>query len=293
MNTNQYVFRGRYFNEEEIRLIQSIVEKHYSKGRKAIARIICESIDWHQPNGRLKIVSCLEALRRMSERGIVNLPSSNLTGGYHPIRLLTSEDVGFSPPEKEITGSVGEMGRISFKLAKPGREEGLWRYLIQSYHYLGYRRVVGRYLKYFIYLGDELVGLIGFSDGLYHHHLREGFLGWSRRELEEKRHLVVNNFRFLILPWVRVKNLGSKILGEVVDVLKEDWRRIYGYSPIAIETFVDAEMFSGAVYRASNWICLGKTEGKGRRGMNYFFHGRVRHYYIYPVRRRGHEDYGM
>ena len=69
-------------------------------------------IDWRQPDGRLKIVSSLEALRRMSERGILNLPPSNPTGGYHPMRLLTSEDTGFSPPEEEITGSLGEMGKI-------------------------------------------------------------------------------------------------------------------------------------------------------------------------------------
>jgi len=113
----------------------------------------------------------------------------------------------------------------------------------------------------------------------------ESFLGWGSRDLEEKRHLVVNNFRFLILPWVRVRNLGSKVLGGVVNVLTEDWRRIYGYSPIAIETFVDAENFKGTVYRAANWIYLGQTEGKGRQGLNYFFHGSVRHYYIYPLKR--------
>lgn len=285
MSTNQYIFRGRYFNEEEIRLIREIIERHYSKGRKAISRIICEILDWRQKNGRLKIVSCLEALRRMDDLGLLNLPPKNPQGGYRPMRLLSQEEVGFKPPEGEISGSVGSMGRIHFKLVEGIKEERLWRYLVQSYHYLGYRRVVGRYLKYFIYLGDELVGLIGFSDGVYHHHLRDSFLGWTRRQLEERRHLVVNNFRFLILPWVRVKNLGSKILAEVVDVLREDWRRIYGYSPIAIETFVDADRFSGAVYRASNWFYLGKTEGKGRRGMNYFFHGSVRHYYIYLMKR--------
>jgi len=292
VDINQYIFRGRSFKEEEIRLIQEIIEKNYSRGRKAIARIICESLNWRQHNGRLKIVSCLEALRRMNALGLLSLPPQSPQGGYRPMKLISEEEVGFKPPEREITGSVGDMGRIHFELVKTEKEERLWRYLIQSYHYLGYRRVVGRYLKYFIYLGDELVGLIGFSDGLYHHHLREGFLGWSRKELESKRHLVVNNFRFLIFPWVRVKNLGSKILSEVVDVLKEDWRRIYGYSPIAIETFVDSEMFSGAVYRASNWICLGKTEGKGRRGLSYFFHGRVRHYYIYPLN-KGFKQYEM
>ena len=285
MNTNQYIFRGRHFKEGEIRLIQEIIDKYFLKGRKEIAKIVCEEINWRQYNGRLKVTSCLEALRGMHKRGIIELPPPTPYGGYRPIKPLSLEDVGFEVPLREITGSLKDMGRVSFKLASDEKEERLWRYLIQTYHYLGYRRVVGRHLKYFIYLGNELVSLIGFADGVYHHHLRESFLGWGSRDLEEKRHLVVNNFRFLILPWVRVRNLGSKVLGGVVNVLTEDWRRIYGYSPIAIETFVDAENFKGTVYRAANWIYLGQTEGKGRQGLNYFFHGRVRHYYIYPLKR--------
>jgi len=285
VNTNQYIFRGRYFKEEEINLIREIVEKYCFRGRKGVAKIICERIDWHQQNGRLKVTSCLEVLRRMESRGLLNLPPPGPQGGYRPIKPILREDVGFEVPLREITGSLKDMGRISFKLARDEKEERLWRYLIQTYHYLGYRRVVGRYLKYFISLGNELVALIGFADGVYHHDLRDRYLGWGRRELEGKRHLVVNNFRFLILPWVRVRNLGSKVLGGVVNVLTEDWRRRYGYSPIAIETFVDAENFKGTVYKASNWVYLGQTEGKGRRGLNYFFHGRVRHYYIYPLKR--------
>lgn len=285
VSTNQYIFRGRYFKEEEIKLIREIIEKYWFRGRKGIAKIICERIDWHQQNGRLKVTSCLEVLRRMESRGLLNLPPPSPHGGYRAMKPLSREDVGFEVPLREITGSLKDMGRISFKLASNEKEERLWRYLIQNYHYLGYKRVVGRYLKYLIYLGNELVGLIGFADGVYHHHLRDRYLGWGRRELEEKRHLIVNNFRFLILPWVKVTNLGSKVLGEVVNVLTEDWRRIYGFSPLVLETFVDAERFKGTVYKASNWIYLGTTEGKGRHGLNYFFHGRVRHYYIYPLKR--------
>lgn len=177
MSANQYVFRGRYFYEDEIRLIQRISEKYYSEGRKAISKIICERLDWHQPNGRLKIVSCLEALRRMENLGILNLPPPNPRGGYHPIKLLSLKDVRFIPSSKEITGSVEGMGRIHFELVRYRDGEQLWRYLIQSYHYLGYRRDIGRYLKYFVYLGNELVALIGFADGVYHNHLRDRYLG--------------------------------------------------------------------------------------------------------------------
>lgn len=191
----------------------------------------------------------------------------------------------FIPPQKEITGSVKEIGRMHFELASGRKEELLWRYLIQRYHYLGYKRVVGRYLKYFVYLGSELVAVIGFADGVYHHHLRDRYLGWDNCELRQKRDLVVNNIRFLILPWAKVRNLGSKVLSEAARVVPKDWERVYGYHPIAFETFVDSDLFKGTVYKAANWIYLGLTEGKGRQGLNYFFHGRHRHYYLYLLKR--------
>ena len=96
---------------------------------------------------------------------------------------------------------------------------------------------------------------------------------------------MVNNFRFMILPWVRVKDLGSRILGFAVKVAPLDWERFYGVRPIAFETFVEMERFRGTVYRAANWISLGITEGKGRRGLNYFFHKKPKLYYLYLLER--------
>jgi hypothetical protein len=102
-------------------------------------------------------------------------------------------------------------------------------------------------------------------------------------KLEKVSHLVVNNSRFLILPWVQIKNLGSKILSEVVKILPLEWQRRYGYKPLFLETFVQRSKFSGTVYKAANWRYLGSTQGKGRQGLRFFFHGKVRDYYIYPL----------
>jgi hypothetical protein len=106
--------------------------------------------------GRLKVVSCLEALRRMYNLGVLELPLANPHGGYHPIELLSAEDVGFVDPKREIVGSVWRMGSIHFELVNGKKKERLWRYLIRAYHYLGYRRGVGRYLKYLVYLDEQL-----------------------------------------------------------------------------------------------------------------------------------------
>jgi len=269
---------------EEILFIKEIAAGYWEEGRKGIARRICEKLNWRQINGRLKVVSCLEALRRMEERGLVDLPQRRNCGGYHEIRHINEWEVDFKEPEEEITGTVETMGSLHLELANGTRDEKLWRYLIQRYHYLGYRRSVGRYLRYFIYLGNSLVALVGFADAIYHHHLRDEYLGWDKETWQKNRHLVINNVRFLILPWVKVKNLASKILSIVGKQVQKDWERLYGYSPVLIETFVDIGKFTGTCYRAANWNYLGRTAGKGRRGLNYYIHNQPKDLYVYPLR---------
>lgn len=292
-----YLFRNRLFTRAEIERIKEITAQYWAKGRWKISQVICEDLNWRQANGRLKEVACREALRKMAKLGFINLPPKKSNGGFKIIKPLTADEVGFQKPPTVITGNLKHLGPISFTLASTHKEVQLWRYLIQRYHYLGYKIIVGRYLKYFIYLDEDLVALLGFADGIYHHHLRDHWIGWNKETQQNNRHLVVNNCRFLILPWIKIKNLASKILSLAVKIMPQDWAIKYGYRPLLVETFVDCERFKGTCYKAANWIYLGKTEGKGRRGAKYFYHGRVRDYYVYPLIRnaismlKGDDDY--
>src|SRR5436309_16033647 len=67
----------------------------------------------------------------------------------------------------------------------------------------------------------------------------------------------------VVLPWVQVKGLASTILSRAARQLSGDWQQqqSYGYSPLLLETLVDAARFRGTCYRAANWICLGETTG--------------------------------
>lgn len=49
------IFRGRRFTEGEIKLIRDIAEKHRHETRTKISKMICELLNWRQPNGRLKV----------------------------------------------------------------------------------------------------------------------------------------------------------------------------------------------------------------------------------------------
>jgi hypothetical protein len=94
--------------------------------------------------------------------------------------------------------------------------------------------------------------------------VRDRWIGWDDATRAGNLQQVVNNSRFLILPWVRVKNLASAVLSVAARRLVEDWRRRYAVAPVLMETLVDPARFSGTCYRAANWICLGCTAGRGR-----------------------------
>ncbi|MGB9846990.1 MAG: Druantia anti-phage system protein DruA [Desulfotomaculales bacterium] len=96
------------------------------------------------------------------------------------------------------------------------------------------------------------MGALSFSAAAWKVKPRDAWIGWSSLQREKNLHLVVNNSRFLILPWVQVKNLASKILSLAVQKLPEDWEKTYGYRPVLLETFVEKDRFAGTCYRAAN-----------------------------------------
>src|SRR5213080_4311885 len=112
---------------------------------------------------------------------------------------------------------------------------------------------------------------------------RDRWIGWTDEQRSRNLQLVVNNSRFLILPWVQVRNLASTVLSLCARQLPADWERLYGYRPLLLETLVDAH-FRGTSYRAANWIYLGETRGRGRMDQHHKAHGRsMKRIYVYPL----------
>ena len=97
---------------------------------------------------------------------------------------------------------------------------------------------------------------------------------------------LANNPRYLILPWVRVSGLASRLLGQVVRRLSQDWRCKYGHPIHLLESFVERGRFRGTCYRASNWVCVGQTQGRGRQGANPLKPSEpAKDVYLYPLTR--------
>ncbi len=276
-----YIFRGRSWSFQEIETIKEVIKT--SRYRIDISRKVCEIINWRQANGRLKDAACREVLRKMDSKGLINLPPPH-PSSYIPdnrgIRPKEKWDGFFKLNTELIEGALGE---VTLKIANNGTSRPLWEYLIDKYHYLGYRRPVGASVKYLVYSDERLAGCIGFASAVLKLNLRDKWIGWTVEQKERNLHLVINNVRFLILPWVRIKNLASKILSTAARQVQKDWECLYEYKPVLLETFVDIGKFIGTCYQASNWTCLGRTKGKGRCGMNYFIHNQPKDVYVYPL----------
>jgi len=283
MRDKLYIFRGREFTHSEIKIIKQVIKNNQGKSRRHISKKICEVINWRQLNGKLKDTACREVLRRMNEVGIIDLPRLRLNPPQKSRRPKDRWKGIFKERKEPIEGSLSNLGQIRLEMVTSSTEKRFWNYLIDKYHYLGYRRVIGSQVKYLIYSQGELLGCIGFADAVLKLNLRDKWIGWSIEERERNLYLIINNVRFLILPWVRVRNLASKILSLVSKQVPEDWNSYYGYRPVLLETFVDVSRFSGTSYKASNWKNLGRTLGKGRCGMKYFIHNRPKDIYVYPL----------
>lgn len=143
---------------------------------------------------------------------------------------------------------------------------GLWNEYIQRYHYLGYTPLPGAQFRYFIYAGEQLVALTGFGAATWQTAPRDQFIGWNPDQRKRNLHLIVNNARFLILPWIQSKNLASKILSLTARRLSDDWLERYNTQPVMLETFVEKKRFAGICDKAANWKLCGQTKGRGKLG---------------------------
>lgn len=133
------------------------------------------------------------------------------------------------------------------------------------------------------------MALIGWAGAALQAPLRERYIGWDEPTKRKRLHLVANNIRFLVLPWIRVKHLASKVLAANLRRLSGDWHEAWGHPLWLAETFVDTSRFRGTCYRAANWRCLGQTAGRSRHANRYGRNGVPKALFVYPLHRHATE----
>lgn len=270
---------GREFTDTDIELIRTLLESP-GINRQKLSRLFCEATEWRKPDGGLKEMSCKVALLRMHREGHIILPSPQKPANNH---LKKGKRTIFALPQPEVNKKVGE--HVLQLVIAEKADSALWNEYIDRYHYLGYTPLPGAQLRYFVKSGTQVLALLGFGAAAWKTAPRDEYIGWEAVTRKRNLHLIVNNARFLILPWVRSKNLGSKILSMVSRRIVSDWRQRYNYEPVLLETFVEKERFLGTCYKAANWIYVGDTQGRGKLDVHNEYKLPVKGIWLYPLRR--------
>jgi len=272
---------GRSFSAQEIERITDLIDFQPPLNRAALSRRVCEQLAWLTPDGRSKQMSCRVAMLRMERDGLIRLPPperGNGNGRRRPLLGTASE------PRLPISVPAGRLGTLRLRPVDTPQDSALWNELVQRYHYLGYSPLPGAQMRYLVFGGEQLVALLGFGAAAWAVAPRDQFIGWTPKERIRNLHLVANNARFLILPWVTSRNLASRILGAAARQLPGDWTDRYGHAPALLETFVDRKRFPGTSYRAANWIHLGYTKGRGKLDTTRRYPLSVKSIFVYPLR---------
>ncbi len=282
-----YRFSGKNFTDEEISLIQEVVATCGGLSRMELANTISELLGWTRPGGGLKGLECLALLERLENQGFVTLPEKQKTKPAGSVTSISRTERG--EPGAPLVGQVEAFAPVLLEQVRRTDQRQLFRELIDRHHPLGYAIPFAAHVQYLISISKPrptVVGCLQFSSAAWRMRARDQWIGWDdgTRALHLQR--VVCNSRFLLAPWVRIKNLASAALAMALRRLPEDWQFRYGVAPLLVETLVDPAHYAGGCYRAANWVQLGKTSGRGRDDRDHRRHGvSPKCVWVYPLTR--------
>ena len=257
-------FGGERLRRRQIAAIQETVGRFPKLSRTELGHTICVHLGWQTPTGRNRIQQARGLLEELERLGILTLPArqGRGRGPQKPVETGARSD-----PQPVIAGPLAELRPVELAVASGGEEAAEWNEWVQRYHPLGYRQPIGNHVRYWLRerRGRQL-GCLLFDFAARQVACRDRWIGWQEGTHRKHLRLVVRNARYLLLPWVRVKNLASHALGLAVRQLPGDWERLHGYRPVLCESYVDSTQYAGTCYRAANWQRIGETAGRTKDG---------------------------
>ena len=271
---------GRDFTPADLEAIRGLIAAAPGASRAELSRQVCKSLGWAKPDGAPKAMSCRVAMLRMAADGLIPLPPPRHPLGRPTSHTRTNPATDPGPP---LTHPVHQLGTLELHLVATPAASLLWNQYIARYHYLGYCPLPGAQLRYFARAQGRTLALLGFGAAAWRLAPRDRWIDWTDHQRARNLHPVVNNARYLILPWIESKNLASKLLALAARRLPHDWAARYAYRPLLIETFVDANRYPGTCYRAANWVHVGATQGRGKLDRNHTARLPRKDIYLFPL----------
>jgi len=274
-------YRGKRITGQDVVFIRELIAQNPKDSRRKLSEKLCQAWGWRQPNGRLRDMVCRGLMLMLHRAGHIELPAPR----WEPVNPLVYRKKP-APVEIEpypLTGSLSSILPLEIRQVRRTALEKLCDSLIEQYHYLRYCQPVGEHLKYLFFADQRPVACMIYSSAPRHIGCRDRFIGWPMKTRRQNIRLIAYQSRFLILPWVKVAHLASHLLGQMARVLPSDWQQFYHHPVYFQETFVDPERFKGTCYKAANWLCLGKTTGRGKNDHTYKPNRSIKAVWGYPL----------
>lgn len=222
-NLPSTTFCGERLSRHQIVEIQETVQFFPNLSRSELARTVCVQLDWHTPGGSTRLGFSLRVLKELQRRGIVELPPKRSPGRGPQRPLKLDERTAPQPPLRE---PLAQLTPVRLETATEREDVVLWNHWVERYHPLGYCQPLGVHLPYWVRdRRDRLLGCLLFDFATRRLPCRDRFIGWQGQNFQQRLHWVVRNARYLLLPWVRVDNLASHVLGLAARQLPRDWEQ--------------------------------------------------------------------
>jgi hypothetical protein len=275
-------FRGRHIRPADVAFLQGLIAQHAGLSRRQLSVKVCQAWNWVQPNGQPRDMVCRGLLLALHRAGHIELPAPRCAPPNNAIRHRRVEEV--QPVDQTpMEGTLASLGPLEIRLVRRAQGETLFAHLLSRHHYLGYSRPVGEHLKYLVLAGPRPVACVGWSSAPRQLNLRDQFVGAPKQDYPLER--IAYNTRYLIVPWVKVPHLASHLLGRVARRISADWQSLYHHPIHLLESFVDIQRFRGTCYRAANWICLGRSLGRGTKSKTHQPKASIKELWVYPLGR--------
>jgi hypothetical protein len=279
-------FCGQALSAQQRTLIGEVVASCRGVSRTELASTVCELLDWRRANGRLKSRECWALLEQLEAAGELRLPVRRATKPKGA-RTAVPHSARGEAPESTLCAPLGELTPLTLTRVETPKQHRLWRELVGRYHYQGHAVAFGAQLRYLLGVSrpqPHVVGCLQFSSPAWRLAARDRWIGWDDAQRARALQRIVNNSRFLVLPWVQVRNLASAVLARAARRIVADWQATYAVRPLLLETLVDGARFAGTCYRAANWLELGNTSGRGRMDRTHQRHAKApKTVFVYPL----------
>jgi len=277
------VIQGRLITAADVADISRLIHANPRWSRWRLSLALAKQWQWRNAAGQLKDMAARTLLLKLHQREIIRLPQRRCQPPRRgPAR---TPDLFDSVVPQPLEVDLPELLPLAIHLitSKHPYYHLFQRYLVR-HHYLSYGGPVGQNLGYLIRSRTaEPLACLLFGAAAWQCAPRDQWIGWSAAQRMQGLPLIANNSRFLILPWVRTKCLASHILSQVARRIAPDWQLRYGHPVHLLETFVQADRFSGACYRAANWIHVGRTTGRTRQDRHNRVNAPFKEIYLYPL----------